>query len=164
MKNVLLTCCFLLAGASRAAAEPFPEDRPAPAPAAPTSVEILTSLINYAAIMDPAFAAGFNGVIDCARISGSIGLRVQGGLAVTCEKTVAHDTQREAAAISSAVLDGYNRAFGRNVRVDGGVLGFGTGRPAAGGMPSLNFTPISAEHARPAVSNVIYERDNPREC
>ncbi len=170
MKKTLLSCVLLTAFAAFAAAEPAEEARPAPAPnPAPSAIGVLTQLLSYGAVVDRTFSADLENVMVCARgLGASIGLRVaapeRGGIAVVCERTVAHDTQRDEVVITPAVLDGFNRAFGHGLRVDSGVFGFGTGRPAAGGMPSFFFTPITPEHARPAVHGVISDRDTPREC
>ncbi|MDX6770407.1 MAG: hypothetical protein SF051_12805 [Elusimicrobiota bacterium] len=172
MKTVRLAALVLFGAVARAAAEPAEEMRGAPdMNPGPSAIGSLTELFSYSAAVDRTFSAAFEGVMVCARGGGSIGLRVEPGasdavrgVTVICRDVVAHDESIDEATVTPDLLGRYNRSFGRNLRVDEGVFGFGPGHPAPGGVPSLFFTPITPEHARPAVHGVIADRDTPREC
>ncbi|MDX6770409.1 MAG: hypothetical protein SF051_12815 [Elusimicrobiota bacterium] len=129
------------------------------APAVSEPAAVLAQLLQFAA-GDPLVAADLDGLITCARAGGAVGLSVGAAdAAVVCERTVMHDRLTDSARVGAGAMSEYARFTGTTVRVVDGKLGYGTGNPAPGGLPSHNFTAITPEHAGPAVRHLIAQRD-----
>lgn len=155
MKKLIPALILTLAASAVCARE---VDREPQRPAVAPQTVKLGRLIQFAGTSGPA-AADLEGLIDCVKGYGSVGLAAGGpGVAVTCERTIAHDTLRDQLMIPASVIAAFNAAANDNLRVVDGVLGYGTGNPTAG-LPSANWTAIFPGHAETALLWLIAERE-----
>jgi hypothetical protein len=127
----------------------------------------LMTILEFLTANDRGFAAQFETVVTCVREGGRAGLaagqdgRRRPAVSIACENGVpAHDPDVQGVTITEEQLAFYNQTYGSNVRVTGRELGFGTGVPAPGGLPSTDYFVIGPD-ATLAVRQIIWQRATP---
>jgi hypothetical protein len=124
---------------------------------------LLCALISFASVQDDGFRSGLQGIESCIRGGGRAGLHTgadaAGAPLVSLSCVLGDEPYTATMAARHLALfndDAYDRPA---LRVVDGVLGYGTGNPAPGGMPSANWTPIRSSDAAPAVLRHAWERE-----
>ncbi len=137
--------------------DPSPNDPPPQATPVNVLVDLLVELSRQGVIVN-----ALGDVVYCAQDGGATGLTAGMGRAIiTCESDDHGHPSVYQVYLSAEALAAYNAARGGNVQVSGSAFGYGTGAPTPG-VPSLNFTEITAADVGPALNRIHALREAER--
>ncbi|MDX6770408.1 MAG: hypothetical protein SF051_12810 [Elusimicrobiota bacterium] len=148
--------------AAQAVPDPGPRDpSPVDPPAQTTPVDVLVDLLVELS-RQGVIVNALGDVVYCAQNGGTTGLTAGMGRAiVTCESDDHGHPSVYQVYLSADSIAAYNAARGGTVQVAGDAFGYGIGAPTPG-VPSLNFTEITAAHTGPALARVHALREAER--